>query len=88
MIIFYYLLVLIYLLLAEKHAVKGEQAGGAVAQDKLRRVVQPTGKPRVIHARIQRTCRHVEIGMLTAENRYIFFIVIDFLWLDKQNYDF
>ena len=28
MIIFYYLLVLIYLLLAEKHAVKGEQAGG------------------------------------------------------------
>ena len=59
--IVYYLLVLIHLLLAEKHAVKGEQAGGAVAQDKLRRDVQPTGKPRVVHARVQRTCRHVEI---------------------------
>ena len=56
------LLVLIHLLLTEKHAVKGEQAGGAVAQDKLRRNIQPTGKPRVVHARVQRARRHIEIG--------------------------
>ena len=26
--------------------------------------------------------------IMIAENRYILLIVIDFLWLDKQNYDF
>lgn len=57
-----FLLVLIHLLLAEEHAREGEQASGAVAQYKLRRNIQPTGKTRVVHARIQRTCRHIEIG--------------------------
>ena len=55
------LLVLIHLLLAEEHAREGEQAGGAVAQHKLRRNVEPAGQPRVVHARVQRACRHVEI---------------------------
>ena len=58
-----FLLILVYLLLAEKHTVKGEQVGGAVAQYKLRRDVQPTGQPGVVHARVQRTRRHVEIGI-------------------------
>ena len=57
------LLILIHLLLTEEHAREGEQAGGAVAQDKLRRDVQPTGQPGVVHARVQRTRRHVEIGI-------------------------
>ena len=59
--VFHFLLILIHLLLAEKHARKGEQAGGAVAQDKLRRNVQPAGQPRVVHARVQRTRRHAGI---------------------------
>ena len=37
------LLILIHLLLAEEHAREGEQAGGAIAQHKLRRNVEPTG---------------------------------------------
>ncbi len=57
------LLVLIHLLLAEEHAVKGEQAGGAVAQHKLRWNVEPAGQPRVVHARVQRARRHVEVGV-------------------------
>ena len=57
------LLILIHLLLAEKHTVKGEQVGGAVAQHKLRWNVEPAGQPRVVHARVQRARRHVEIGI-------------------------
>ena len=56
-----FLLILIHLLLAEEHAREGEQAGGAVAQHKLRRDVEPAGQPRVVHARVQRTRRHAEI---------------------------
>ena len=54
------LLVLIYLLLAEKHTVKGEQAGGAVAQDKLCRNIHPARKPRIIHTHIQRPIGHIK----------------------------
>ena len=57
-----FLLILRHLLLAEEHAREGEQAGGAVAQHKLRWNVEPAGQPRVVHARVQRTRRHVEIG--------------------------
>ena len=60
------LLILIHLLLAEEHAREGEQAGGAVAQHKLRRNVEPTGQPRVVHARVQRTRRHVEAGFISS----------------------
>ena len=62
MILFNWLLILIHLLLAEEHAREGEQAGGAVTQDKLRRNVEPAGQPRVVHARVQLTRRHVEVG--------------------------
>ena len=54
------LLVLIHLLLAKKHAVEGEQAGGAVAPNQLCRNVHPARKPRVIHTHIQRPVRHVK----------------------------
>ena len=57
------LLILIHLLLAEEHARESEQAGGAVAQHKLRRNVEPAGQSRVVHARIQRTRRHIEVGV-------------------------
>ena len=55
-------MILIHLLLAEEHAREGEQAGGAVTQHKLRRNVEPAGQPRVVHARVQRARRHIEIG--------------------------
>ena len=56
----WFLLVLIHLMVGEVEAVEGEHAGDAVADGELRRDIEPAGRSRFVHARVQRPLRHVE----------------------------